>query len=362
MNNKAFLTSDDFQGQSRSINMESFTNLSKGITESEFREKYPNVDIFTQTGLSQFAKDIRAKASEVIEKGEDGETGADILSKGAEFVNSLTKVTVRGENGDVDLFVREKEAVIEKAQKNDKFEAVMREFKDGKLHNVSGEVVEKRSQALAIAASEAGLTKGEESDVLIKGWLESNIEDTLEKGDDAPSKDDLIKGELSDAISYNGLGGAKFKKTGKEIKEALSKLEEKIEEKIGTLKEKQEELIEKIGLHPTEKLDNWQKRGLGKEADDMKRFPWEMTYCNTENGKMNSGSDTYMPSSGKMVEEVRKSASCQEEANNCREYNRLVEDCVSACQDLQKSGVFSRNIDEKKTYELNLSELSALGF
>jgi hypothetical protein len=43
--------------------------------------------------------------------------------------------------------------------KKDKVRKVIREFKQGKLRSGSGEKVTKRSQAVAIALSEAGLSK-----------------------------------------------------------------------------------------------------------------------------------------------------------------------------------------------------------
>jgi len=44
-------------------------------------------------------------------------------------------------------------------QKQDKFAVVMREFEKGNLKSSSGEQVTDRSQAMAIAASEAGLSE-----------------------------------------------------------------------------------------------------------------------------------------------------------------------------------------------------------
>lgn len=43
--------------------------------------------------------------------------------------------------------------------KKDKVGVVMSEFKRGTLHSGSGQIVKKRSQALAIAMNEAGLSK-----------------------------------------------------------------------------------------------------------------------------------------------------------------------------------------------------------
>ncbi len=60
---------------------------------------------------------------------------------------------------------------IEKGQKEDKFKKVMEEFSNGTLHSSSGEKVTDKDQAIAIAYSESGLEKAEET-----------IEDFIEKG------------------------------------------------------------------------------------------------------------------------------------------------------------------------------------
>lgn len=66
------------------------------------------------------------------------------------------------------------------SNKKDKFHAVMSEFKRGTLHSSSGELVTDRQQALAIAASEAGITKKSLEDAplsLITSALSLDAED-----------------------------------------------------------------------------------------------------------------------------------------------------------------------------------------
>jgi hypothetical protein len=51
-----------------------------------------------------------------------------------------------------------KKKKVKGKSKKDKFEVIMGEFKRGTLHSSTGQLVTKRSQAMAIAASEAGIS------------------------------------------------------------------------------------------------------------------------------------------------------------------------------------------------------------
>jgi len=53
---------------------------------------------------------------------------------------------------------------MKKSKKQNKFEYVMKEFKEGKLKSSSGRKVTSRAQAIAIAASESGMRKKKEED------------------------------------------------------------------------------------------------------------------------------------------------------------------------------------------------------
>jgi hypothetical protein len=73
------------------------------------------------------------------------------LLKGEEIVNDIEK-----SEGDADESLMK---AAETPEQKAKMEKVMKEFKEGKLKSSSGELVTERSQAIAIAMSEAGITK-----------------------------------------------------------------------------------------------------------------------------------------------------------------------------------------------------------
>jgi hypothetical protein len=60
-------------------------------------------------------------------------------------------------------------------QKREKVRTVMREFEAGTLKSSSGEAVKNRKQAIAIALSEAGLSKEGKSDEYWDGYCEGML-------------------------------------------------------------------------------------------------------------------------------------------------------------------------------------------
>lgn len=60
-----------------------------------------------------------------------------------------------------------------KKQKQAKIRKVMKEFKSGTLKSSSGEKVENRSQAIAIALQQAGMSKKDKSDAYWDAYIDS---------------------------------------------------------------------------------------------------------------------------------------------------------------------------------------------
>lgn len=82
---------------------------------------------------------------------------------------------------------------IEKDKGKEKVKKVMDEWKSGKLNSSSGDPVKDRKQAIAIALSEAGLSKSMDGEEVEKAYNEnkdlfSDYEEKEEKGEDKVSK------------------------------------------------------------------------------------------------------------------------------------------------------------------------------
>ena len=72
-----------------------------------------------------------------------------------------------------------------KKQQQNKIARVMREYKSGKLKSSSGEPVKSRQQAIAIALSEAGMSKKDKSDAYWDAYvieIEKEEENEMEDG------------------------------------------------------------------------------------------------------------------------------------------------------------------------------------
>lgn len=170
--------------------------------------------------------------------------------------------------------------------------------------------------------------------------------------------DKLEKGQLSEALMYGGSGNSNvsFDKSGKEIKEKVTTLAGKIDGKITEYKGEMAALVTKIGFLPTEEMDEYEMRGMPDECRDKKRYNWSCVYFEPANTAM------HVPVSSDDKPVAKKSASTQEEADNCRNYNNVMRKYCECLGDKLKAEVFLRNINEKKSYTLSLPQLAALGF
>ena len=78
-----------------------------------------------------------------------------------------------------------------KKEKQAKIRKVMKEFKSGKLKSSSGEKVENRSQAIAIALQQAGMSKKDKSDAYWDAYvIEIEKEEPEEEGEEEEGMED----------------------------------------------------------------------------------------------------------------------------------------------------------------------------
>lgn len=167
-----------------------------------------------------------------------------------------------------------------------------------------------------------------------------------------PKDETIEKGRISEALGY-GAKQITFKKTGKEIKDKIEGISDSINTKIATLKGEMAALVTKIGKLPDQELGSWERNAPG--CDELKRYPWECCRYEDQSSRSYNLSASDVPSE-------HKCASSKEEAENCSKYNSLLEQLCSCYADKDRCDTFSRNVEEKREYELDLYQLSSFGF
>lgn len=216
MENKLFLSSDDFEGSR--LNKSFFTNINKGVSEEALNAAYPTdkYDHFEKGIIESFIKDTYAATGGEIVKGgfNDTEDVSKVLENMKSQVSLLKGIIVEGQDGEVkEIFVMPKQEVT---------------------------IVSETDKAI----------------------------DTLEKGKDS---DQLEKGKIEDALYYGDVK-ITFSKTGKQIKEKLAAIKNAENLKLEDLKKSLDDMEDTLCYKPTEKPYN--------EKDDIfyKTFKWDMTY------------------------------------------------------------------------------------
>jgi hypothetical protein len=149
----------------------------------------------------------------------------------------------------------------------------------------------------------------------------------------------------------------KIKKTGAQIKTALSNLQTFLEGKVSEMKRSLDTMVDGFDMKPTNEPRIY-VAGTYYGADtfgmDFKTFPWEATYCNESDGS-SKGID--MPSYPGLKTPISK-----EEATSRSKYNQLVELCMENCVDIITCKVLRNSLEDKQSYELSVRQLQTLGF
>lgn len=78
-------------------------------------------------------------------------------------------------------------------EKQAKIRKVMKEYKSGTLKSSSGEKVKSRSQAIAIALQQAGMSKKDKSDAYWDSYIDSMCMGEEEEGEEEEMEDSLGK-------------------------------------------------------------------------------------------------------------------------------------------------------------------------
>ena len=296
MNNNLFLSADDFEN--KRLNKSFFTNINKGISETQFRNSYPSdkFDAFEKGIVEGWIKDTyEMTGGEIIKGGfNDTKEVSEVLENLKNTVSLLKGVTVETSTGSIkEIFVMPKQEV-----------------------------------------------KQEESTT---GQLEKGIDElSIEKGKEG---DQLEKGKIKDTLYYSELKIV-FSKTGKDIKEKLATIKAKENSKLIDIEAKLSNLEDKLTHKPTEKYSY-------EDSDDTyKTFKWEMTYISesASNNNVVKFNDT---DSGTLS---------NDECKLNREWNDLVYSYRDVKGEIDSINLLEENLEDNKKYELTARQMLNFGF
>lgn len=225
--NKVFLGNEVFENGR--LNKSIFTNLSKGLNETEFNKQFNSdkFEVFEKSIVENWIKDTYESTGGEIVKGSFNDIPAvhATLESMKNTVSLLKSVIVETEQGTIkELLVLPKEVSeeIEKSKNNE-----------------------------------------------------------IEKG----KTDELEKGRIADALNYGETKFTFFKK-GSEIKEKLQRIKGIEQSKLIGIQAKISELEPKLAYKPTE------TNSYEPCCDEYKTFKWDMTYIDNDNRNVIQLSDT----------------------------------------------------------------------
>lgn len=256
------------------LNLESFTNIEKSITEVDFRAKYGvGYEIYSKKGIDKFIDTVGVKLQE-ISKAKGTQATKDEITKGLiGELSQLERVNVENAEGNTTI-------VFVKAKEN---------------------------------------------------------------------KEELKKANLNYLFNSDKIV---FKKSGKEIKEKLALVLDKIEDRKGIVENDRNKLGDKIADKPTEPLSEYDTEGH-PSLEALRTFHWAKT-------SFNNGEQTTAYSNSAKANIMYPTS--KEEADNCRIFNDLTYKLVCLVKDKKTLEAFLKNIDEAGSYELTLGQLTTLGF
>lgn len=180
-----------------------------------------------------------------------------------------------------------------------------------------------------------------------KDLNKSLFDDGSEVMNSVPNEDTLEKGAIFNEFQWGGGRDAlNFTKTGKEIKEHLPKLVEKLTAVKGNLEAKIEKCREAAGCEPDQEnyYGNSQSReAVTRECGEIpKIFNWELCYP-------------------KYDELSRTTPAPTEQHVACSKHNDLVRMWCDVCEDICACKTIQNNVEDNKKYNFTINQLFMLG-
>jgi len=152
----------------------------------------------------------------------------------------------------------------------------------------------------------------------------------------------------------------KFKKTGKQIKDQLNKIEGKIESRITDLRSGLKKMEEAIGFAPTDIVNVYEGDGLKDgQGDDLRRYNYNLEYY--QSAKSNLGMTDFTTDQHAETQKMT-CASTEDQAKAVREYNSNIYKLMQCMKDYNIVEAMENNMDDKAVYELGVEQIMELGF
>lgn len=172
--------------------------------------------------------------------------------------------------------------------------------------------------------------------------------------EETQNQENLEKGGLYGAFGY--AEKLLVKKTGKEIKEGLSKVEEKINTKRQTIEDKKEAILADIvKLGCVEKPDQDPYYGEYDGTEGLhKTFSWKVR--DKHNPMKNEGTEMVVSVNG-----TNNSSTDKTLGQLMSEYNLCAERLNEGMRELSMLSTLKNNLQDKAVYELNTRQLQAAG-
>lgn len=199
------------------------------------------------------------------------------------------------------------------------------------------------------------ISSGRESSVIIKSGnilgVEVNIAETISKA------------SVLSSFSYSG--DIKIEKTGKDIKEAMERMETKLSKELIEAKKEAEEKLKVIrdtGIVPDEEVDGYYYEGVMEDdiekLVDIKMISWRSIDDYDSPSKESTMLAVDIVNDN---EEIKDNNNQKTTGQIMREYNKCVREAYGYASDLIRIGAFMRNLEDNKKYPLTMQQVLALG-
>lgn len=170
------------------------------------------------------------------------------------------------------------------------------------------------------------------------------------------NREDIKKGEVTDALQYSGI---KFKKSGKDIKAALEKvkadestIEDTVLDQLNTLKPK-------MPVSPFQPVSEYYYRGFKQTIGEQLGYPYSMCYFN-ENSTGNTMEVMDVKKEEGTLSAKDVTPKSKEEAALYSLYNQTLHKYIEKCADVQITNMYIDNLKDNQSYELDTRQMTIL--